>query len=340
MSTDAALPTGLADVLARVAALQAMTTAPRTTTTAAGTTSTASTAGAPFATALQAAVDSGASTAAPAAAANVAMSGFTSATGPTTSAVDGGEVVATAARYLGVPYQWGGTDPATGLDCSGLVQRTFADLGVDLPRTTYDQVKAGAEVPTLAAAEPGDLVFFGSPPEHVGIYVGNGQMLDAPHTGARVRIEPVWSSVSAIRRIAGSPTAAASGSPGTPYAAAFAQAGARYGVDPKLLSALAQEESGFDPNAVSGAGAQGLMQLMPSTAASLGVNALDPSQAIDGAARLLSGYLRSYGGSVDLALAAYSAGSGAVARYGGVPPYAETQNAIRKVRAIYEGNRA
>jgi soluble lytic murein transglycosylase-like protein len=79
------------------------------------------------------------------------------------------------------------------------------------------------------------------------------------------------------------------------------------------------------------------MQLMPSTAAALGVNAVDPNQAIDGAARLLSGYLRSYGGSVDLALAAYSAGGGAVARYGGVPPYAETQNAIRKVRAIYEG---
>jgi soluble lytic murein transglycosylase-like protein len=210
-----------------------------------------------------------------------------------------------------------------------------------VPRTTYDQVNAGTPVASLDQAQPGDLVFFGSPPEHVGIYVGNGQMLDAPHTGARVRVEAVWETPSAIRRVTGSGTTGTTAAGGTtPYATEFARAGAKYGVDPKLLSALAQEESGFNPSAVSGAGAEGLMQIMPSTAASLGIDPMNPSQAIDGAARLLSGYLHSYNGSVDLALAAYSAGGGAVARYGGVPPYAETQNAIRKVRAIYGGNNA
>ena len=87
---------------------------------------------------------------------------------------------------------------------------------------------------------------------------------------------------------------------------------------------MAKQESGFNPGAVSSAGAEGIMQLMPSTAAGLGVNAFDPAQAIDGAAQLLGGYLQQYNGSVPLALAAYNAGPGAVAQYGGVPPYAET----------------
>ena len=99
---------------------------------------------------------------------------------------------------------------------------------------------------------------------------------------------------------------------------------------------MAQQESGFNPRAVSSAGAQGLMQLMPATARGLGVgNSFDPAQAVDGAARLLRD-LKAEFGRVDLALAAYNAGPGAVHRYGGIPPYPETQNYVRSVLAIFE----
>lgn len=113
----------------------------------------------------------------------------------------------------------------------------------------------------------------------------------------------------------------------------FEQAANRSGVPVALLAAVAKQESGFDPSAVSSAGAEGLMQLMPSTAAGLGVDAFDPQQAVDGAATLLSSYLKQYGGSVPLTLAAYNAGPGAVARYGGVPPYAQTQSYVRDIMA-------
>ena len=116
-----------------------------------------------------------------------------------------------------------------------------------------------------------------------------------------------------------------------PYASLFARAGAAHGVDPALLAAVAKAESGYDPTAVSGAGAQGLMQLMPATAASLGVDPLDPAQAVDGSARLLGQLLGRFGGRVDLALAGYNAGAGAVQRYGGVPPYPETRDYVARV---------
>lgn len=120
-----------------------------------------------------------------------------------------------------------------------------------------------------------------------------------------------------------------------PYASLFKAAGARHRVDPALLAAVARAESGFNPNAVSPAGALGLMQLMPDTAAYLGVNPMDPAQAIDGAARLLANNLRQFG-SVALAAAAYNAGPGAVSQYGGIPPYPETQNYVRKVLAYQD----
>src|SRR5688500_8733548 len=74
--------------------------------------------------------------------------------------ISGSDVVANATRYLGVPYRWGGADPATGLDCSGFVQQVYEDLGVDLPRVSRDQARAGTAVPDLASAKPGDLVAF------------------------------------------------------------------------------------------------------------------------------------------------------------------------------------
>lgn len=102
------------------------------------------------------------------------------------------------------------------------------------------------------------------------------------------------------------------------------------GLDPNVIKAVIRAESGFNADAVSRAGARGLMQLMPSTAMSLGVDPTDPEQAINGGARYLRQQLDRFG-SLELALAAYNAGPGAVQRYGGVPPYSETQDYIRKV---------
>lgn len=123
---------------------------------------------------------------------------------------------------------------------------------------------------------------------------------------------------------------------GQPYAEHFAAAGARYGVDPKLLAAVAWTESHFQADAVSPAGAIGLMQIMPTTAASLGVDPRDPVQAIDGAARYLRQAMDQFG-DVRLAVAAYNAGPGAVQQHGGIPPYPETQAYVQKVMNYLNG---
>ena len=115
--------------------------------------------------------------------------------------------------------------------------------------------------------------------------------------------------------------------------AVFEEAAQTYNVPVNLLKAIGKAESGFDASAVSSAGAIGVMQLMPATAASLGVS--DPYDArsnIMGGAKYISEKLTQYGGNIDLALAAYNAGSGNVAKYGGVPPFKETRNYIKKVK--------
>lgn len=118
----------------------------------------------------------------------------------------------------------------------------------------------------------------------------------------------------------------------TDYDAVFQRAAKQYGVPVNLLKAVAKAESNYNPGAVSRCGALGVMQLMPSTAQGLGVtDPLDPEQNIMGGAKYLSDKLKKYDGSVELALAAYNAGSGNVAKYGGVPPFQETQNYIGKV---------
>ena len=110
--------------------------------------------------------------------------------------------------------------------------------------------------------------------------------------------------------------------------AIFAEAAERYGV-----KAMGKAESGFDANAVSPAGAQGVMQLMPSTAKSLGVeDPFDARSNIMGGAKYISQKLKQYNGNIDLALAAYNAGSGNVAKYGGVPPFSETRNYIARIK--------
>jgi soluble lytic murein transglycosylase-like protein len=142
-----------------------------------------------------------------------------------------------------------------------------------------------------------------------------------------------------------SPSTPAGGTDGSSaFGAEIDAAAATNGIDPALLKGLVSQESGFDPSARSGAGAVGLTQLMPGTAASLGVtNPLDPAQSLQGGAKYLRQQLDRFGGDERLALAAYNAGPGAVARYGGVPPYSETQNYVNSVMvkaAAYRGGTA
>src|SRR5947207_115837 len=105
-----------------------------------------------------------------------------------------------AQQFLGVPYVWGGESPA-GFDCSGLVQYAYGQLGVDLPRTAAEQARVGQPVASLADARPGDLLAFGDPVDHIGIYAGNGLMVVAPKTGDVVKVQAVYDQPTAIRRV-------------------------------------------------------------------------------------------------------------------------------------------
>ncbi|HEY3265994.1 MAG TPA: lytic transglycosylase domain-containing protein [Armatimonadota bacterium] len=155
--------------------------------------------------------------------------------------------------------------------------------------------------------------------------------------------EPVAAHLFASKLQAALPTDASplqpfseTGAPGpAAYEPMIADASARHGVDPAILRSVIKAESGFNPKAVSSAGAQGLMQLMPATARALGVaDSFDPAQNIDGGARYLRHLLDKFGGNTSLAVAAYNAGPGSVEKYGGVPPFAETREYVQRVTGL------
>jgi soluble lytic murein transglycosylase-like protein len=153
-----------------------------------------------------------------------------------------------------------------------------------------------------------------------------------PMTASPVVALPTATSVAAASTV----TAGGATLPGTPYDADFTAAARRTGVPARLLAAVAFVESSYRPDVVSGAGAMGMMQLMPEVAAEFGVDPFDPAQAVDGAARLLAAHHERFG-SWELALAAYNAGGGAVSRAGNAVPSPAVGEYVRRVASQMPG---
>lgn len=223
-------------------------------------------------------------------------------------------------------------------------------------RTVYRCVRDGT-VSLATAPEPGSRCT----PKHIdddavklpnlwgALGVINGTLYEREQDGATVYSTrnlpgstPVLSFT--VETPPGEPAHAGLGNVGKPqperYAAQFRSAARKHGLDDAWLRAIAHAESGFDAKAVSPKGALGVMQLMPATARSYGVtDAYSPAQSIEAGARHLRSLVRLYRGDLTLAAAAYNAGVGAVARFGGVPPYRETRAYIAKVQALHAGYR-
>jgi hypothetical protein len=164
--------------------------------------------------------------------------------------------------------------------------------------------------------------------------VAAAAMQGAGGTVSVVRTDPrTGKLVRAIVHQSAAGVKVAAAAPSVPLAATVDRIARQNEISPRLVHSVIQVESNYDPNAFSPKGAQGLMQLIPATARRFGVaNAFDPEDNIQGGARYLKYLLELYKGDESLALAAYNAGEGAVSRYGGVPPYPETQQYVAKVQ--------
>ncbi|MFL0198583.1 C40 family peptidase [Clostridium sp. WILCCON 0269] len=110
----------------------------------------------------------------------------------------GNSIADYALSFLGVPYVWGGTTPS-GFDCSGFVQYVYGHFGISIPRLSQDQQNFGTEILDVNDLQPGDLIFWGNPAYHVGMYIGNGEYVEAPHTGDVVKIATLYDYTSAQR---------------------------------------------------------------------------------------------------------------------------------------------
>ena len=207
---------------------------------------------------------------------------------------------------------------------------TFKEYFQNAERT----VQAMAVDALIAASDTGAISA-----ETVQQVLGFSPQLDAP-------VDTSTASTTTETTTTGATTAAAASSSSTPSVSVsspddledyFKEASETYGVDINLLKAIAKQESNFNPSATSSAGAMGVMQLMPSTAKSLGVtNAYDAHDNIMGGAKLIAQNIQKYNGDLSLALAAYNAGSGNVDKYGGIPPFKETQDYVQKVMNYYQ----
>ncbi|MGY3567481.1 C40 family peptidase [Sinomonas sp. RB5] len=227
------------------AAARTASSAPSSAQGAASTAATPQT-GAAFAQTLASLLAPASSDAAPTSAADAAGPLAAGSAG----GVTGDQVAAAAQRYVGVPYVWGGTDPARGMDCSGFVQRVYQDLGISLPRVVHDQMTQGAPVASLADARPGDLLIdFGG--EHVAIYLGNGKAIDAPEPGKTIQVRDAWekyTGLTAIRRIV--PDSGAAGAAGP--------AGVAGGSAPSGVAGLDASQLGYARTIVGEVRARGL----------------------------------------------------------------------------------
>lgn len=206
----------------------------------------------------------------------------------------------------------------------------------------------GSLAPVLGRIAKIETRIYGAPPQSVldTAPTAAAAGFDAAYTAATAELPSadtaVWTGVGSSGWVypgergvaspmpASIPAGGATVPPSTPFAAQFEAAGARHGVPAQLLAAVGWVESRYQTDAVSGAGAQGVMQLMPFVSEAYGVNPWDPSQAIDAAAQILSEHYARFG-SWDLALAAYNAGAGAVAAAGNQPPSAGVAGYVAKV---------
>lgn len=187
----------------------------------------------------------------------------TPATAAGNAGTTGVDIATTAQKYLGVPYVFGGED-ASGIDCSGLVQRTLADLGIDAPRLVSGQSTIGTEVPSKDQVQPGDLIVLDGG-EHIVIAIGDGKVIHAPEPGRNVQIADMWfddSDIVTIRRV-GAPAAAQEPAP-TPMPT----------IDDSMIAALLGSLGSLGGDASDGSVASTLNQLIAAQAALLARSAL------------------------------------------------------------------